>query len=103
MNPSNDGRFTHYAEANVDAPQIWSLFHDLCYALLGPVATVIASEIDEAPVSLGSADVRSLMSLLERYKYHLAHDGSLQLGLLQDQDGMITEVVSHQQNTSKCG
>jgi hypothetical protein len=90
---SNDARFARYAEINVDAPQIWGVFRDLCHALLGSVATFIASEMDTAPTPAGSAGVTSLISILERHKYQLVHDGFLQFGVLDDQEGMITEVL----------
>ena len=90
---TSDTQFVAYAEINVDAPNIWAVFCDLCHALLGPVATFIANEDDETPRPLGTADVRMLISTLERYERQLAHDGSLQFGLLDEQGGMITEVL----------
>ena len=89
---SNDARFSHYAEINVDAPHIWAVFSDLCHALLGRNATLIAGEVDETPTSRGSAEVATLIAILEPHQYRLAHDGYLQFGLL-DEDGMINEVV----------
>jgi len=93
IQPSNDARFSHYAEINVDAPQIWAVFRDLCRALLGPNATLIAGEVDETPISRGSTDVTLLIAALEPDQYQLAHDAYLQFGLLDDQDGKINEVV----------
>jgi hypothetical protein len=93
IKPSNDPRFARYAEINVDAPQIWAVFCDLCHSVLGPVATLIAGESDATPVPRGSAEVTSLIAILERYKYALAHDGYLQFGLLDDDGGRINEVI----------
>lgn len=93
IQPSNDARFSHYAEINVDAPQIWAVFSDLCHDLLGANATFIAGEVDQTPTPRGSAEVTLLIAKLAPYKYQLAHDGFLQFGLLDEQDGLINEVV----------
>jgi hypothetical protein len=90
---SNDHRFSRYAEINVDAPHIWSLFVSLCHGLLGSNATLVASEEDGELRSLGSASVPLLISVLERHRYQLVNDGFLKFGLYTDEDGSITEVV----------
>jgi hypothetical protein len=87
-----DEPFTHYAEINVDAPRLWELFCDLCQVLLGERATFVAGEIDAELVSVGPADVRTVIKLLARYQYQLAHDGFLQYGLVSDQSGAISEI-----------
>jgi hypothetical protein len=89
---SNSPRFSGYAEINVNAPHIWAVFHDLCQSLLGPRATLVASEVDVEPVSLGSGDTCSIIAVLERYKYQLSHDGFVQFGLICARDDAITEV-----------
>jgi hypothetical protein len=93
LHAADDARFTHYAEINVDAPQIWAVFRDLCQALLGPDATLIVGEADREPVPVGSADVLSVIATLEPHQYQLAHDGFLQYGLVSDRDGKINEVL----------
>jgi hypothetical protein len=64
IKPSNDARFSHYAEINVDAPQIWAVFSDLCRALLGPNAMFIGGEVDATPTSRGSGEVTSVIAIL---------------------------------------
>jgi hypothetical protein len=54
LRKSNDCRFPLYAEANVNGPQIWAVLSDLCRGLLGPVATLLMSEVDDELASLGS-------------------------------------------------
>ncbi|MEI9964908.1 MAG: hypothetical protein WDM92_09515 [Caulobacteraceae bacterium] len=82
--PAPDERFTHYAEVNVDAPQLWAVFHDLCQALLGPEATLLAANAGCDPVPVGSGDASSILAALEPHRYQLAHDGFLQYGLVSD-------------------
>jgi hypothetical protein len=89
---SDDSRFSRYAEINVNASQIWMVFRDLCQALLGPVATMVASLIDEEPVTIGSTDTGSIVAILENHKYQLSNDGFLQFGLLCNEGGMLTEI-----------
>jgi hypothetical protein len=90
----DDHRFSRYAEINVDAPHIWSVFIDLCHGLLlGPNATLIASEVDGELRSLGSASAPLLISVLERHRYQLVNDGFLRFGIYTDEDGSIAEVV----------
>ena len=90
---SDDKRFTHCAEINVDAPHIWDVFRDLCEALLGTTAQLIAGEGDNAPISLGSAPVSVLIAALEPHSHQLAHDGFLQYGLVSADPDAINEVL----------
>ena len=46
LRASHDSRFLLYAKANGDAPRIWAVSGDLCFGLLGPVATVVRSEVE---------------------------------------------------------
>ena len=55
LHATEDKRFMHYAEINVNAPQIWPVFRDLCQALLSPHATFIAAETDCELIPIGSA------------------------------------------------
>jgi len=88
----NDVRFGHYAEINVNASQIWTVFSDLCVALIPDPATLIAAEDDIEPHRIVSADVSTLLRALERYQYQLSHDGFLQFGLVNDSPEEIAEV-----------
>lgn len=92
LTESTDSRFAFYAEANVDGPRIWAVFHDLCHGLLGPQATLIISEIAHEPMPLGSAHTLELLALLEPHQYQLAHDGWLQFGLVGQDADLLTEV-----------
>lgn len=85
---TNDARFSRYAEINVDAPQIWQVFCELCRISLGPISTLVASWIDDDPIAIGSGDTASIIAILEQHKYQLANDGFLQFGLLSDESNI---------------
>ena len=89
---STDPRFSFYAEANVNAPMIWTVFRDLCNALLGSRASLMMSEIDDDPAPLGSAGTLQILTLLESHSYQLAHDGYIQFGLVRQDANVLTEV-----------
>jgi hypothetical protein len=78
-------------EANVDAPSIWPVFSDLSRALVGAEATLLFGDADDEPSPLGTGDVSTIIDVLSRSKYQLAHDGFLQFGVVSDDDA-INEV-----------
>ena len=87
-----DARFSHYAEANVDAPRAWAVFRDLCEALLGHSATLLLGHVDDDPTPVGTVDTAELLALLEPHQYQLMHDGWTQFGLLDQRHGQLNEV-----------
>jgi hypothetical protein len=89
---SNDHRFSFYAEANVDAPRMWAVFSDLCRGLIGPVAALVMSELDQESTHIGTASTSAILSLLEPHAYQLANDGWIQFGLIEERRDSITEV-----------
>jgi hypothetical protein len=92
LKESNDCRFPLYAEGNVDAPQIWPVFCDLCRGLIGPAASLVMCEYDEKLTSLGTASTPSILRLLQRHAYQLANDGWIQFGLVEKRRDSVTEV-----------
>ncbi len=76
---SSDDRFSFYAEANVEA-------------LVGRVAALVTSELDDEPVSLGSASTSAIIELLEPHQHQLVHDGWIQFGLVHQDDRSLAEV-----------
>lgn len=85
--------FTCYAEANVDATQIWKVFRSLCEALLPEQAMPIIGEIDEEPLHNGRDDqTQRLLALFERFDYYLANDCYIQFGLAAQSETELTEV-----------
>lgn len=96
LSESADPRFAFYGQANVDAPKIWDIFRDLCIRLLGPMATLVMSEIDGVPAPVGMNKVRVILRSLEPHSYQLVHDGFLQFGLVHQEGNQLSEVfVTH--------
>lgn len=90
---SDDAQFSHYAEINVDAPRIWTVFGDLCLTLLGPIASLFIGNANAKPIPVvGSGRVPFLITTLEPHKYQLAQDGFLEFGLMSDSGRSINEV-----------
>ncbi len=90
---ASESLFTCYAEANVDAPQIWQVFRSLCEALLPEEAMPIIGEIDEEPLHNGRYDqTQKLLALFEQFNYYLANDCDIQFGLAVETDTELTEV-----------
>lgn len=92
IKPSEDERYSWYAEINVDAPKLWALFHDLCTGLLRPVATFWAGDKDDGPALVTSALRDELLDILEPLAYQLGHDGTLQFGLVCERIDSVYEV-----------
>lgn len=89
----SESLFTCYAEANVDAPQIWQVFRSLCEALLPQEAMPIIGEIDEEPLHNGIYEqTQKLLALFERFNYYLTNDCNIQFGLASETDIELTEV-----------
>ena len=90
---SNDPRFALYAEINVDAPRLWSIFRDLCAGFHGPTATlVIGNGVEGELTSIGPAGTSIFLALLERHQYQLANDGLIEFGLVERRQDLLTEV-----------
>jgi hypothetical protein len=89
---AKDPQFSFYAEANVDAPCLWTVFCDLCLNLLGPVAELAMSVIDDEPDHLGQAHTTAILNLLGQHSYQLANDGFIQFGLIEEYKDSLTEV-----------
>ena len=89
---STDTYFSYYAEANVDAPQIWVIFRELSEALLGPKATLLIGDSDDEPTPVGNRDTKQLLDLLEPHRYRLSHDGYLQFGLIDQRPDRVVGV-----------
>ena len=85
--------FTCYAEANVDATQIWKVFRSLCEALLPEEAMPIIGEIDQESMQNGRYDqTQKLLALFGRYDYYLANDCHTQFGLAAQSKTELAEV-----------
>jgi hypothetical protein len=92
LKSSDDERYPFYAELNVDAPRIWTVFDSLCRALFRSEVSLVLGAKDAEPQIIGYADISSVLSALGHYKYQLANDGFLHFGIVSEKDGLIHEV-----------
>lgn len=92
-NPIEDGKFKFYAEANINAEQIWQVFRDLCEVLLPDEAMPIIGGLDDEFLHNGEYDEKlKLLNLFEEFKFHLANDCYVQFGLGYESDTQSFEV-----------
>ncbi len=85
--------FTCYAEANVDATQIWKVFRSLCEALIPEEAMPIIGEIEQESLYNGRYDqTQKLLAMFEKYDYYLANDCHIQFGLAAQSETELAEV-----------
>lgn len=90
---SDDPKFPVYAEANVDAPDIWSVFVSLSKELLGDSSYLLIGDVDEEPANIGPFPTSSLLTLLSPHRYQLTNDGIVQFGLIDERPDAITEIL----------
>lgn len=84
--------YTTVLEANVHAPDLWSVFADLVEALLPLAAAPIVGVIDEDPI-LGDYTTReAALAVLAPYAEALVHDGFLEFGCIFQRSGRTEEV-----------
>lgn len=90
---SDDSRFSIYAEANADAPDIWDVFASLSRALLGDNSSLLIGYVDEQISGVGPFRTSSLLELLGPYRYQLTNDGMIQFGLIDERQESIVEIL----------
>lgn len=91
---STDSRFSVYLEANVDAPNIWPLFTDLCTRLLSNSAVLLVGDIDDDDqLRSNAATAEALIAALKPHAYQLSNDGCIQIGMLEETSEHTTEVL----------
>lgn len=93
LKAASDPAFRYYAEANVDAPNIWSTFRDLSHALLGERGALLLSFKDDQPEHIVEAPVEAILAALEAHADQLAHDGYIQFGIITQTEDSVSEVL----------
>ncbi|MEZ4648314.1 MAG: hypothetical protein R3E97_05895 [Candidatus Eisenbacteria bacterium] len=93
---STEPEFAVFAEANVDAPALWSVLVTLVRALL-------PAGVDSCQLLLGDADselepiawdsAAHWLETLEPYAHRLVHDAWVQFGLVDDGGGKVSGVL----------
>jgi hypothetical protein len=79
-------------EANVHASRLWDTFRELVSSLLPEVAAPILGVKEEEPILGPYTSKEAALSLLERYREPLVHDGFLEFGLIFSYAGKTDEV-----------
>jgi hypothetical protein len=88
-----DAKFNYYAEANVDAEQIWQIFRALCEVLLPEKVMPIIGELDDEVFHNGEYDDKTkLLDLFESFQFYLANDCYIQFGLGFETETELTEI-----------
>ena len=85
------GRFS-LVEANVHAPQLWTVFRALTLALLPETAAPIAGIKDDEPIFGPYVAREDALAVFDPYVESLTHDGFLEFGIIF-QNGERTEEV----------
>jgi len=92
-NPIDDAKFKFYAEANINAEQIWLIFRNLCEVLLPDEVMPIIGGLDDESLHNGEYDDKSnLLNLFEEFQFYLANDCYIQFGLGYESETESTEV-----------
>jgi hypothetical protein len=95
LGTSENPNYPYYAEINVSAPQVWSVFVDLSRQLLPEEVGLILGEKDQEKehLFLGSYTSREdLLKVLGSFEFELANDGFIQFGLIHQVAGKTEEV-----------
>ncbi len=92
LKTTHDKSFRYYAEANVDASDVWATFHDLSRALLGERGALLLSFKDDDPERVVEGSVVAILAALESHADQLVHDGYVQFGIVSQTELNLSEV-----------
>lgn len=85
-------KFTHYAEINIDADNIWNLFVALSDKLIGDTAYGIIGFKDEKPTMSNFTEKQRIIDILNRYNFELCNDGYIQFGIVYYDESSLNEI-----------
>ena len=85
-------KFSYYAEVNIDADKIWSVFCDLTNKLIGGVSYGILGFKDEKPKLSGFSKTENVIKIFEKYKFELTNDGYLEFGIANYDEKSLNEI-----------
>jgi len=90
--PGRPPAFDVYAEANVDAPKLWSLFEALVRALLPSTAAPLIGFKGEEPHKGHYTDRDLALAEFRPFRDALENDGYIHFGMIFQHDGVTEEV-----------
>lgn len=85
-------KFTHYAEVNIDADNVWNLLVSLSNKLLGDIAYGIIGFKDEKPILSDFAYKQNIIDIFKAYKFELTNDGYIQFGIAYYDEATMDEI-----------
>jgi hypothetical protein len=85
-------KFSHYAEANIDADKIWDVFCDLTNKLIDDGSYGIVGFKEEKPTLSGFTRVENVVEIFEKYKFELTNDGYLEFGIAAYDEKSLNEI-----------
>lgn len=86
-------KFSHYAEVNIDADEIWDVFCGLTNKLIDDVAYGILGFKDEEPRLSEFTKTERLIEIFEKYKFELTNDGYLEFGIANYDEDSLNEIL----------
>jgi len=84
--------FSSYFEANIHAPNVFSVFTELAESLLPNIAAPIIGLKDEEPTFGAYTDLASAIGVFKPFGDLLQNDGFLEFGITFQHDGKIEEI-----------
>lgn len=85
-------KFTHFAEINIDADNIWNLFAALSDKLIGDTAYGIIGFKDEKPTMSNFTEKQKIIDILNRYNFELSNDGYIQFGIAYYDESSLNQI-----------
>lgn len=85
-------KFTHFAEINIDADNIWNLFVALSDKLIGYIAYGIIGFKDEKPTMSNFTEKQKIIDILNRYNFELSNDGYIQFGIAYYDESSLNQI-----------
>jgi len=85
-------KFTHFAEINIDADNLWDLFVALSDKLIGDTAYGIIGFKDEKPTLSDFTEKQRIIDILNGYNFELSNDGYIQFGIAYYDESSLNQI-----------
>jgi hypothetical protein len=85
-------KFTHFAELNIDADNLWNLFVALSDKLIGDIAYGIIGFKDEKPTVSNFKEKQRIIDILNRYNFELPNDEYIQFGIAHYHESSLNQI-----------
>jgi hypothetical protein len=85
-------RFSHYAEANIDASKIWGVFRSLTNNLINESAYGIIGFKEEKSKLSRFTTMEKIIGIFQRFEFELTNDGFLEFGIATYNERSLNEI-----------